>query len=316
MQKLNRATLLELSWRDFIFWPFVRPVGLIYESLTSLLIGRGVRAKKSCSVVQFLQREIFTAANLVTMYGIFLIGEATRLMWALIWNQAPPPVYSVSFWLGGSGQPLITALSWLILEIFLTDTIDGPLARVNQKVTALGTFLDHFRDYKIGFVAIILLVTFAVKERKWEVLVIESFLLIAFFGIFIYHLKFLFLKWRAYESCHRFGEKLWFREFVEFLRDFALNEYQTDLLGRFQFGVMAFGLCSGLFYHATGLFSIYITFLVSVVAGLVMASLYLYKLWGDYYERWEKVIQAKSDRIKTKMVDRARRTTERSVCPS
>lgn len=310
MQKLDRATLLELSWRDFILWPIARPVGLIYEFLISLLVGQGRRAKERYSVVQFLQREIFTAANLVTMYGIFLIGEAMRLMWALVWDQSPPPTYAISFWLRGSGQPLVTALSWLILEIFLTDAIDGPLARVNQKVTALGTFLDHFRDYKIGFIATGLLIILAVKERKWETLTIEFFLVTAFFGIFIYHLKFLCLKWRAYEFRYRFGGKLWFGECVEFLRDFALNEYQTDFLGRIQFGIMAFSLCFGLFYHATDLFPIYITFLISVVASLVLTSLYFYKLWGEYYERWEKVIQAKSDRIKTKMVDRARRTTE------
>lgn len=304
MQKMDRATLLELSWRDFMLWPLVRPAGLIYEFLASLLAMRGGRAKENCSVVGFLQREIFTAANLVTMYGIFLIGEATRLMWALIWNQSTPYVYSISFWLIGFGKPLVTALSWLTLEIFLTDIIDGPLARVNQRITALGTFLDHFRDYKIGFIATSFLIILAVKEKKWELLTIESFLAVAFLGISVYHLKFLFLKWRAYEFRHRFGEKLWFGEFVEFLRDFALNEYQTDLLGRIQFGTMAFGLCSGLFYHATGLFSIYATFLISIVAGLFMTSVYFYRLWGMYCERWEKIIQVKSDRIKTRMIDR------------
>lgn len=310
MQKLDRATLLELSWRDFILWPIARPVGLVYECFTNLFVGKNEKIKGGFSRIRFLQREIFTIANLVTLYGIFLIGEATRLMWTLIWSQPHPSIYSISSWLRGSDQPLTTLLSWLILEIFLTDIVDGPLARVNQKVTALGTFLDHFRDYKIGFMAAGFLIILAVKERKWEVLTIESFLLTAFWGIFIYHLKFLYLKWKAYEFCHRFGERLWFKEFIEFLRDFALNEYQTDLLGRFQFGTMAFSLCSGLFYHATNLFPLYITFLISIVASFFITNVYLYRLWGKYCERWEKVIQAQSDRIKTKMVNRARRTTE------
>src|SRR3989338_6215504 len=212
MQKLDRATLTELYWRDFIFWIIARPAGLAYGLISGLLIASIVALPKAVIRLfdqkkiiiphletEFLKNEIFTLANLVSLYGLFLCGELFN--WYLYWllNLDLPKIYSLSaLWISDTANP-VWFLAWQVLEIFLTDIIDGPLARLNMSVTALGTFLDHFRDYKAGAIAFLLLITLTVQNAYIEMLITELFLLAGFLGIFIYHGKFFRLKLKARE---------------------------------------------------------------------------------------------------------------------
>lgn len=317
MQKLDRATLTELYWRDFIFWIIARPAGIVYGLIAGFLINlifflpRRVvylfDRKKIISPyleTEFLNREIFTLANLVSLYGLFLCGEV--LNWYLRWlfNLEVPKIYSISATFGYylTYNPA-WLLSWQILEIFLTDIIDGPLARLNLSVTALGTFLDHFRDYKIGSISFLILITLTIEDAYMEVLVLELAALAGFMGIFIYHSKFFRLKFKNHEFRNSgFWGKI--KERIEFLCDFALNEYQTDLIGRIQFGATAFAICSGLFYFATQNDFIHIAFIISMTASIAVTYFYLYKLWGRHMEKLRESMQEKSDRMKEKLVDK------------
>lgn len=325
MQKLDRATLTELYWRDFIFWIIARPAGVIYGLISKLLINcifvlprlviRLFDRKKIIGPyleTKFLKNEIFTLANIVSLYGLFLCGQI--LNWYLRWlfNLDMPKIYSISaLWIGDAINPA-WMLAWQALEIFLTDIIDGPLARLNMAVTALGTFLDHFRDYKAGAIAFLLLITLTIQDAYIEMLILELASLVGFFGIFIYHGKFFRLKLKAHEFQN---ESFWgiIKERIEFLGDFALNEYQTDLLGRIQFGSIAFALSSGLFYFATQNDFIHLAFITSMTISLAVTYLYLYKLWGRHMEKLRESMQAKSDRMKERLVDKTIELKERAA---
>lgn len=317
MQKLDRATLTELYWRDFIFWIIARPLGIIYGLLSGFLINlvfflprRAVYLldrKKNISPyleTEFLKKEVFTLANLMSLYGLFLCGQLFN--WYLHWmlNFELPKIYSISavfiYYLPYNPARL---LSWQILEIFLTDIIDGPLARLNMSVTALGTFLDHFRDYKIGSISFLILITLTIQDAYTEMLILELAALAGFLGIFIYHGKFFRLKIKNYEfQSSGFWGKI--KERIAFLCDFALNEYQTDLIGRIQFGATAFAISSGLFYFATQKYFIHIAFIISMTISLAVTYFYIYKLWGRHMEKLRESMQVRSDRMKEKLVDK------------
>lgn len=316
MQKLDRATLTELYWRDFIFWIIARPAGVIYDVISKLsincifalprLIVRLFDRKKIVSPyleTEFLKNEIFTLANLVSLYGIFLCGEAFNWYWHWLFNLEIPKIYSISAWLIDSKASYTWFIAWQILEIFLTDIIDGPLARLNMSVTALGTFLDHFRDYKAGSISFLLLITITSQDKYIEMLILELVSLAGFLGIFVYHGKFFRLRLKAHEFKN---ESFWgkTKERVEFLGDFALNEYQTDLLGRIQFGSVAFAISSGLFYFATQNDFIHLVFIFSMTICLAVTYFYIYKLWGRHMEKLREIMQLRSDRVKEKLVDK------------
>ena len=317
MQRLDRATLTELYWRDFFFWIIARPTGIIYDFISGFLINLifspfvifiALFDRKKIILpyleTEFLKKEIFTLANLVSLYGLFLCGQI--LNWYLYWllDFKLPKIYSVSA-LFVHHLPYYPAwlFAWYMMETFLTDIIDGPLARLNMSVTALGTFLDHFRDYTAGLISFLLLITLTIQDGYVEMLIPEIALLAGFLGIFIYHNKLFRLKLKTHEFLN---ENFWgmIKEKIEFLKNFALNEYQTDLLGRIQFASAAFALSSGLFYFAAWNDFIHIAFISSMTLSLATTCFYMYKLWGRHMEKLRESMQAKSDHMKEKLIDK------------
>lgn len=313
MQELDWATKFELYWRDLFFWIFARPAGILYEYASALFlfplaimikgilpifrIGSNTR---TADIHYFLKKEICTLANLVTLYGLFLY---TQLLFLLLFSRhgEMTVLYSLSALFLDTSDPVLTKISWLIPEIFLTDMLDGPLARVNHAVTALGTFLDHTRDYCVGFTALAIILSSAVHHDH-RMTIFLSLVLIGFAGIFVYHIKFLWLKLNVHEFGAYFSLGACICERMELLYDFALNEYQTDLLGRIQFGALAVSITSGMFYYSLNSYSADVIFTSSTAITLISTYWYLSTLWNAYYERLRRAMQEKSEKIKTRMI--------------
>lgn len=314
MQELDWATKFELYWRDLFFWILVRPAGILYDYASALFLfplavavkgtlfvfSRG-NAERTGDIYQFLKKEILTLANCVTLYGLFLYAELLFLLWASWHGKDAAFFYSLSALFLDENDLIFTKISWLIPEIFLTDMLDGPLARVNHAVTALGTFLDHTRDYCVGFTALAIILASALYNDH-RMTIFLFLVLIGFAGIFVYHIKFLWLKLGIREFSAYPSPLSRMRERIELLYNFALNEYQTDLLGRIQFGALAVSITSGLFYYSLNSYGADIIFTSSTAITLVSTYWYLSTLWNAYYERLRRAMQEKSEKIKTRMI--------------
>lgn len=304
MQKLDKATLLELQWRDFFFWPITRPLGILWEYI---LIGFGAIVRLSPQKDAILRKELFTLANLVSVYGLFLIGELFYIIWAWANGSTTISIWSVTSWLFNLDAPDLWTISWLVTEIVLTDLIDGPLARTNARVSALGTLLDHTRDYTIGFVALVFLIAVTAFQRDWALLALEitttaGLLLFVTYHIFFFKNIVMRDAWML-----RDGAMPRTQRWSAFFNHALLEEYQTNLTGRIHFAVLAFTVGAGLFYYATLAPWIYITFIASLVFTIIITTYYLYELWGAHYHRWEEKAHEKSERFKEKFIRRIER---------
>jgi phosphatidylglycerophosphate synthase len=307
MQKLNRATLLELEWRDFLFWPLVRPAGFLYDYVR-LPMARVLAAPFSLalpgrfrrgSLSEIISKEILTLANLLTLYGVFLWGQLLYLVWAQTAGYAPIALYGIIGTLWSPREPSVWIAALLTLEILLTDLIDGPAARVNNDVTALGTILDHTRDYLTAFTVLFFLVALTASAGDMFFFILEAALIGAFSLVMTYHWKLrrLFLK-----KERRAGPPNGFTAQLLLLRRFALEEYQTPLTGRIQFGTLAAVLGFGLFHYAMKKPVFTHLFAVSLVISLMATSYYLYELWGEHYEKWQENMHEKSQHFKEKLL--------------
>lgn len=324
MRELDWATKFELYWRDLFFWIFARPAGILYTLISPLiifplaLIVRGVLFASGWSgathisrITCFLKKEIFTLANCVTLYGLFLYGELLYTLFTS-WNGEKATLYALSIFFIDENASLLTKISWLVTEIFLTDMLDGPLARVNSAVTALGTFLDHSRDYGIGFTALFILLFSAADASDRRMIIFLLFSFVGFFGIFFYHMKFLRLKLGTHEFSAHSSCGVWMYEHIQFLYKFALNEYQTNLLGRIQFGALAVSIMSGLFFYALGSKSADLIFSASCAIMLISTYWYLATLWNVYYEHMHSVMKEKSEKLKLHMISKTKEMGKRA----
>ncbi|KKU15433.1 hypothetical protein A3A20_01960 [Candidatus Wolfebacteria bacterium RIFCSPLOWO2_01_FULL_45_19] len=315
MKKLDRATLIELQWRDLIFWPVTRPLGILYEYVITAIVKlirlviprRDATAQIEDPLDTAVRKEIFTLANLASFYGLFLIGELFYVIWAFTTNQPSVELWSISAWLLDLKTPGIWTIAWLVTEIVLTDTIDGPLARTNARVSALGTLLDHTRDYLVTFVALFFLIAITAIHRDWAFLAL-AVANAAGLALFIsYHViffkKIVVRDARMLRDAALSNGKRW----SAFFKHALLEEYQTNLTGRIHFTALAFTVGSGLFYYATGAEWIYITFTIALTATIVVTSYYLYELWGEYYARWQVKAHARSQSFKERVARRIER---------
>lgn len=320
MQKLDRATLLELEWRDFFFWPLVRPAGIIFcfvsrplsriistilKLLVSLLNRQG--ASTRFFEAKAIQDEVLTLANVVTLYGLFLWVQLVWMIGAWFFGSEYIRIYSVSAYFFDLTRPSILAAAILTVEIFVSDLIDGPLARVNNEVTALGTILDHTRDYITAFTALFFLLAITIASRDVAVLILECAAIGSFVFVMAYHAKLI----RLYTHSRRLHGSYTLRKKVtgtlEAIREFALEEYQTKLTGRIQFGAMATSIALGLFNYGIESQTIFVLFLIALVCSIMATSYYLYELWGEYYEKLQKLMQEKSQELKEKLIDKLQR---------
>ena len=320
MQKLDRATLLELEWRDFFFWPLARPAGVIFQFISGPL-SRIISAILKLIISPFnrhhtytrfleakaIQNEVLTCANLVTLYGLFLWTQLLWIIGAWFFSSEHVRIYSVSAYFFDLTRPTVLAVAILTIEIFLSDLIDGPLARVNNQVTALGTILDHTRDYITAFTALFFLLAITIASRDITILILECAAIGSFICVMAYHAKLMRLY--AYSrNLHRSGDlhkKV--TGTLEAMREFALEQYQTKLTGRIQFSTMAASIVLGLFHYGIESQTLFILFLVVLVCSIMATSYYLYELWGEYYEKWQKLMQEKSQELKEKLIDKFQR---------
>ena len=298
MQKLDKATLFEMQWRDLLFWPLARPAGFIYEYLGhplieafshTFLIGTkplGLpRFLRNPFKPKFLKKEILTLANLATLYGLFLFAQLLYVVWLLLWDGERVKIYSLTAYFLNLDTPDLWAISWLTLEIFITDLIDGPLARLNRAVTALGTLLDHTRDYLTGFVTLFLLIAVSIISADWLVVILEIAILFTFAVVMQYHARFMKHSRLASPRPQAAGFIARLRSEWKFLRRYALEEYQTRLAGRLQFGALAVAIGLGLFSYATDLASLRILFITALVVCISSTFYYIYDLRREYHEK-------------------------------
>lgn len=304
MQKLDRATLLELEWRDFFFWPITRPLGILWEYI---LMGLSILLRFSHQRDAIIRKELFTLANLMSIYGLFLIGELFYVIFAWANGSTHIGLWSAAAWFFDLNAPDLWTASWLVTEIVLTDLIDGPLARTNARISALGTFLDHTRDYIISFVALALLVAVAAMSRDWALLALTIASITGLLLFTAYHI--IFFKKVVLRDAWMFRDGMLppAQRWSSFFKHALLEEYQTNLTGRIHFTALAFTIGSGLFYYATEAGWIHITFIASLIFTIIITTYYLYELWGTHYHRWEAKTHEKSQHLKKKLVERIER---------
>lgn len=320
MQKLDRATLLELEWRDFFFWPLARPAGVMFRFISGPL-SRIISTIFKLLISPFdqrhaytrffeakaIQNEVLTLANVVTIFGLFLWVQLVYAIGAWFLDSEHIRIYSVSVYFFDLTKPTVLAIAILTIEIFLSDLIDGPLARVNNEVTALGTILDHTRDYITAFTALFFLLAITIAAHDIVILILECAAIGSFMFVMAYHGKLMHL----YARSHALHKSDTLREKVkgtlEAIREFALEQYQTKLTGRIQFGAMAISIVLGLFHYGIENKTIFILFLIALVCSVMATSYYLYELWGEYYAKWQKLMQEKSQELKEKLIDKLQR---------
>lgn len=310
---MDKATLMELEWRDFFFWPFARPLGIIYVPVGYML---GYATSKVIGLFHFpfrtrqtyspavLQREIFTLANLMTLYGLFLAAQLTYGICAYFKGYATPPSFSLIGFLFKRPGSEILGISLLTGEIIVSDLLDGPLARVNNAVTALGTMMDHTRDYLAAFIAIFFLIAVIIIKKDYAALILEIAGLGAFCLVMAYHAKLfsLFIRNRPHKTHKKICNIL--DIYIESIREFALEEYQTSLTGRIQFASMVVALNLGLFHYALESATLGILFIIALVTSIMATSYYIYELWGSYYEKWQAIAHRKSQHLKEKLIEK------------
>lgn len=168
-------------------------------------------------------------------------------------------------------EPLIWQM-YLIIAIWLTDLIDGPLARNNNNITIFGVYADHLRDMFAAMLVIILnFINFTISYH---------FLI---FLIFV-NLMIIFYNLRKFWLRKQMVEKLDY----EFIKNYALSDVQTTLLGRLNF----FFLCTSLTLPLAALiFKSSILFTISEISyifSFIISGLYLRETWDDYYIEWKK----------------------------
>lgn len=136
--------------------------------------------------------------------------------------------YSLSSYLQGA-IPLAAHISHLCL-IVITDFFDGPLARNNNEVTVLGTYLDHGRDWTV--MTWVLVLSFQQNIFPKEFIAVALSVIPLLFTVNIVNFK------RCYVPD---------AGFLKNLSTFAEDELQTDWVGRVQFVILTIGLFGGLF---------------------------------------------------------------------
>ncbi|MDR3052852.1 MAG: CDP-diacylglycerol--glycerol-3-phosphate 3-phosphatidyltransferase [Coriobacteriales bacterium] len=108
-------------------------------------------------------KDIFTAANIVTMSRIVLIPVFVFLLLAPWPTWAPDA--AMAYWI----KPWIAAAVFALLA--LTDGVDGYLARSRNEVTTLGKFLDPLADKILVTAALLALIELG-ELPAWIALVI------------------------------------------------------------------------------------------------------------------------------------------------
>ena len=127
----------------------------------------------------------------------------------------------------------------LIVGILASDALDGPFARLNNNVTALGTILDHTRDWIFAFVLGIA-TFYSILPLEWSNILL---FFLAFSSTLTIFLLVIIKFFREVRSIDFFQDQAAFwdkaKEIFSIFSDYAINHLQTNLRGRIHFGGLA-----------------------------------------------------------------------------
>jgi len=245
------ATNTDKSLRGKICYPFTQPLWWLVLPVR-WVISRVAGAIFGDETRKWLWRKILTPANFLTAARFWLLGKAIALFF--------------------SGAALSEQTTLLFLAI-ITDFFDGPLARNNDEVTELGTYMDHVGDWSV--ILWVIFLNFRHQALPIPYLLISLGILPILFLIYI-------AKFREFYD----HETSWFTN----TSAFAAEELQTDFWGRLQFGFLAIAVFGGLFSASAGdpnfFFYGFTNFIPeNTRAFLISACLALYFYLGGYSTR-------------------------------
>ncbi len=212
------------------------------------------------------------------LVGVMFGQTARRTVWRKILTPANF-LTSARFWLLGlavsaffQNETLAVQTNFLFIAI-ITDFFDGPLARNNNEVTELGTYMDHVGDWGVVLWVIFLNLRFGTLPLPYLVIAFGILPIL----LLIYVAKFK----KLYDQ-----ESTWLMN----VNAFAAEELQTDVWGRLQFGFLVIALFGGLFTEAANSEEFLLRGLVNFVPDyiwtfVVGACLALYLYIGGYSTR-------------------------------
>lgn len=166
---------------------------------------------------KILWRNILTPANMLTSVRFWLLAKAV-----------------MAFFTGAS----ISVQTEILFFAIITDFFDGPLARTNNEVTELGTYMDHIGDWSV-----VVWVIFLNFWYLWHQTILIPFFLVSLIIIPVL----LFINIAKFKNFYD-PDVAWIKNIGEF----ANEELQTDVWGRAQFGFLAVALFGGLFIESSG----------------------------------------------------------------
>ncbi len=197
---------------------------------------------------------LFGAANALSVLGLILLGR---------------------FWILYSLSGLTITTFWILLFVFITDFIDGPIARIHGEITPLGTFLDHVRDYLAFFsaLAVVFLVshTFTLElEALLALTAVTTIILI------VANIKMLLARHEIFKD---------HQNLLSIIRDSSLEDYQTSFTGRLHFFTAAVGISGLLLFSITGRQWIYFFSYIVLLIHITVSGFYIREVWLSYYKR-------------------------------
>ncbi len=210
---------------------------------------------------QIKTTDIFAAmgirANHLTTIGFFI------LIWA---------IFDLFYLKNNIGRQI-----WFLISAWITDLLDGPVARNNNNVTALGTLLDHTRDFLL-ILWMISLGVYMTKSFEWPTLFIMNVILsvtaicmfLILLGLWLYQRE----KRRERQN----------QPYFEFMKEFLLSDLVTTIGARLHTGLTAFGM---IFYLAGTIWKNNFYFYVGIILliiQLVSLGFYLHEVFQAEYE--------------------------------
>ena len=221
-------------------WWVVLPVRWVVSHIAGAIFGPSAR--------KCLWHKILTPANFLTSVRFWLLAEAISVFLTgttfavqtvlrciaviagFFAEFLTEPVMAISAFLTG---PSLAVQTNLLFVAIITDFFDGPLARNNDEVTELGTYMDHVGDWSV--VVWVIFLNFWYQTLPLPYLLVSMIVLPILFLIYI-------AKFREFYD----PETSWLTN----ASAFAAEELQTDFWGRLQFGFLAIALFGGLFVEA------------------------------------------------------------------
>ncbi|MBI2640018.1 MAG: CDP-alcohol phosphatidyltransferase family protein [Candidatus Sungbacteria bacterium] len=209
----NQLTSGEKKSRDWVLLPITQPiwwsalpVRWFISWAAGLMFGQEIR--------RFLYQKILTPANMLTGARVALLIKAVFMFF--------------------EDAALARQVEILFVAI-TTDFFDGPLARNNNEVTELGTYMDHIGDWAV--------ITWVMFLTLWH----GPFLLPAILYIMaLAIIPILFAIYAArFKKCYDHAASL-----TDNISGFATEELQTDWWGRIQFVALCIAIFGTLFESA------------------------------------------------------------------